>query len=157
MSRIPIVSSNILRADGGASSWKCEPMKYCDDRQSLVFCGEVMGGGSRINGMVYTRGTAADYDAWVQLGHPDWSYEKLLPYFMKSETLLGSQKSAYRGDSGAYYLTIITHFIGGSSLQYRAMDYSNLSIPYLVIQRASIVSISLILNCLSGVCMDLQG
>ncbi|KAF7956579.1 hypothetical protein EAE96_003913 [Botrytis aclada] len=84
MSRIPIVSSNILRADGVASSWECEPMKHCDDRRSLAFCGEVMGGGSRINSMVYTRGTAADYDSWAQLGHPDWSYDKLLPYFMKS-------------------------------------------------------------------------
>ncbi|TGO83566.1 hypothetical protein BPOR_0626g00050 [Botrytis porri] len=48
------------------------------------FCGEVMGGGSRINSMVYTRGTAADYDSWAQLGHPDWTYGKLLPYFIKS-------------------------------------------------------------------------
>ncbi|KAM0156385.1 hypothetical protein ACHAPG_005372 [Botrytis cinerea] len=102
MSRIPIVSSNILRADGGASSWECEPMKYCNNRRSLAFCGEVMGGGSRINSMVYTRGTAADYDAWAQLGHPDWSFEKLLPYFMKSETLLGSQRSEFRGDSGPW-------------------------------------------------------
>ncbi|TGO60645.1 hypothetical protein BOTNAR_0142g00160 [Botryotinia narcissicola] len=101
MSRIPIVSSNILRSDGGASSWKCEPMKYCDNHRSLAFCGEVMGGGSRINSMVYTRGTAADYDSWAQIGQPDWSYEKLLPYFMKSETVMGSQESKYRGTSGA--------------------------------------------------------
>ncbi|TGO48342.1 hypothetical protein BCON_0243g00140 [Botryotinia convoluta] len=101
MSRIPIISSNILRSDGGASSWECEPMKYCDDRRSLAFCGEVMGGGSRINSMVYTRGTAADYDSWAQLGHTDCSYDKLLPYFMKSETVMGSQKSEYRGNSGA--------------------------------------------------------
>ncbi|TEY69495.1 hypothetical protein BOTCAL_0115g00150 [Botryotinia calthae] len=102
MSRIPIVSSNILRSDGGASSWECEPMTHCDNRRSLAFCGEVMGGGSRINSMVYTRGIAADYDAWAQLGHPDWSYDKLLPYFMKSETVMGSQKSEYRGTSGPW-------------------------------------------------------
>ncbi|KAF7931558.1 uncharacterized protein EAE98_004294 [Botrytis deweyae] len=104
MSRIPIVSSNILRSDGGASSWKCEPTKYCDNRRSLAFCGEVMGGGSRINSMVYTRGTAADYDSWAQLGHPEWSYDKLLSYFMKSETVVGSQKSEYRGTSGPWII-----------------------------------------------------
>ncbi|TGO79953.1 hypothetical protein BELL_0018g00060 [Botrytis elliptica] len=104
MSRIPIVSSNILRSDGGASSWKCEPMKYCDNRRSLAFCGEVMGGGSRINSMVYTRGTAADYDSWAQLGHLEWSYDKLLSYFMKSETVVGSQKSKYRGTSGPWII-----------------------------------------------------
>lgn len=71
MSRIPIVSSNILRSDGGASSWLCEPMKYCNDRRSLFFCGEIMGGGSRINSMVYTRGTATDYNAWAAMGHPE--------------------------------------------------------------------------------------
>ncbi|CAG8976806.1 hypothetical protein HYALB_00012512 [Hymenoscyphus albidus] len=48
LSQIPIVSSNILRADGGASSWLCEPMKFCNNRRSLFFCGELMGGGSRI-------------------------------------------------------------------------------------------------------------
>lgn len=71
LSRIPIFSSNILRSDGGASSWLCEPMKYCNDRRSLFFCGEIMGGGSRINSMVYSRGTAADYNAWAAMGHPE--------------------------------------------------------------------------------------
>lgn len=108
MSRVPIVSSNILRADGGASSWNCEPMNYCDDRKGLSFCGEVMGGGSRINGMVYTRGTAAYHDAWTTLGYPDWSYEKLLPYFMKSETCLGSKKSSSRGSTNPLHRTILT-------------------------------------------------
>ncbi|KAF7918335.1 hypothetical protein EAE99_008931 [Botrytis elliptica] len=115
MSRIPIVSSNILRSDGGASSWKCEPMKYCDNRRSLAFCGEVMGGGSRINSMVYTRGTAADYDSWAQLGHLEWSYDKLLSYFMKSETVVGSQKSKYRGTSGVHGLSGHSLFILGDS------------------------------------------
>lgn len=100
MSRIPLASSNILRADGGATSWNCEPMRACDDRRSLVFRAEVMGGGSRINSMVYTRGPAADYDDWAALGHPDWSYEKVLPYFVRSEKALDQPKSSYRGDSG---------------------------------------------------------
>ena len=100
MSRIPIVSSNILKVDGVAKSWNCEPMKHCDNRQSLFFRGEVMGGGSRINAMVYTRGTKAGYDVWAALGHPDWSFEKVLPFFVMSEKTLNQPKSSYRGDSG---------------------------------------------------------
>lgn len=111
MSRIPLVSSNILRADGGATSWYSEPLKYCDNRQSLAFRAEVLGGGSRINSMVYTRSTAADYDLWARLGHPDWSYEKLLPYFDKSETALGQKKSSYRGQSGTSALLSLVHAV----------------------------------------------
>ncbi|CAG8955202.1 hypothetical protein HYFRA_00007218 [Hymenoscyphus fraxineus] len=102
LSQIPIVSSNILRADGGASSWLCEPMKFCNNRQSLFFCGELMGGGSRINSMVYSRGSRADFEAWAALGHPEWSYEKVLPYFVKGEKALDQPKSDYRGHSGPW-------------------------------------------------------
>jgi len=100
ISRIPIVSSNILKSDGGTSSWNCEPMKHCNNRRSLFYCGEVMGGSSRINSMLYTRGAAADFDAWAALGHPEWSYEKVLPFFIKGEKTLNQPKLNYRGDSG---------------------------------------------------------
>lgn len=102
ISRIPIISSNIFRPDGGATSWNCEPMIHCDDRKSEFYCGEVMGGGSRINAMVYTRGCRADYDAWAALGHSDWSYGKVLPYFVKGEKTLDRPNSKYRGDSGIF-------------------------------------------------------
>ncbi|KAF4620148.1 hypothetical protein G7Y89_g14673 [Cudoniella acicularis] len=102
ISRVPIISSNILNPNTGASSWLCEPMKHCNGRQSLLFCGEVMGGGSRVNGMVYHHGTAADFDSWAEMGHPEWSYEKVLPFFVKSERTIGQPKSDYRGDSGPW-------------------------------------------------------
>ncbi len=47
--------------------------------------GKVMGGCSSINGMIYMRGQAADYDHWQQLGNPGWSWEHVLPLFRKSE------------------------------------------------------------------------
>ncbi|KAG9237429.1 hypothetical protein BJ875DRAFT_370072 [Amylocarpus encephaloides] len=102
LSRVPLIGSNILTSDWGAANWLCEPMKFCNDRRSRFFCGEVLGGGSRINGMVYTRGTAADFNAWGALGHPEWSYDKVLPYFVKSEKALNQPKSEYRGDSGPW-------------------------------------------------------
>ncbi|ERL90016.1 hypothetical protein D910_07374, partial [Dendroctonus ponderosae] len=48
--------------------------------------GRVLGGTSSINGMVYVRGTPADFDKWVEAGNTEWSYEELLKYFKKSET-----------------------------------------------------------------------
>ncbi|KAJ8059541.1 hypothetical protein OCU04_011197 [Sclerotinia nivalis] len=56
--------------------------------------------------MIYTRGTKADYDAWAALGHPDWSYDKLLPYFVKSETSLDYQNSFYHGNTVIEFIAI---------------------------------------------------
>ena len=47
--------------------------------------GKVLGGCSSINGMIYMRGQAADYDAWRQMGNAGWAWEDVLPYFKKSE------------------------------------------------------------------------
>ncbi|KTQ95935.1 choline dehydrogenase [Aureimonas ureilytica] len=47
--------------------------------------GKVMGGCSSINGMIYMRGQAADYDRWRQLGNAGWGWDDVLPLFLKSE------------------------------------------------------------------------
>lgn len=47
--------------------------------------GRGVGGGSLINGMCWTRGGIADFDAWEALGNPGWGWNDLLPYFKKSE------------------------------------------------------------------------
>ncbi|SMP23500.1 GMC family oxidoreductase [Shimia sagamensis] len=47
--------------------------------------GKVLGGCSSVNGMIYMRGQAADYDHWRQLGNAGWSWDDVLPYFRKSE------------------------------------------------------------------------
>ena len=47
--------------------------------------GKVLGGCSSINGLVYARGQAADFDHWRQLGNPGWSYADVLPYFRRAE------------------------------------------------------------------------
>jgi len=47
--------------------------------------GKVIGGCSAINGMIYMRGQAADYDHWRQLGNEGWGWQELLPYFLKHE------------------------------------------------------------------------
>jgi choline dehydrogenase len=47
--------------------------------------GRVLGGSSSINGMIYMRGQAQDYDHWRQLGNPGWSWDSVLPYFKRSQ------------------------------------------------------------------------
>lgn len=47
--------------------------------------GRVLGGCSSINGMIYMRGQARDYDGWRQMGNPGWGWDDVLPYFKKSE------------------------------------------------------------------------
>lgn len=48
--------------------------------------GKTLGGTSSINGMVYMRGVASDYDVWRQLGNVGWAYEDVLPFFKKMES-----------------------------------------------------------------------
>ena len=47
--------------------------------------GKVLGGSSSINGLVYIRGQAEDFDHWRQLGNPGWSFADVLPYFRRAE------------------------------------------------------------------------
>jgi len=54
--------------------------------RSLVYPrGKVLGGCSSVNGMIYMRGQAADYDHWRQMGNTGWGWDDVLPYFLKSE------------------------------------------------------------------------
>ncbi len=57
--------------------------------------GRVLGGCSSINGMIYMRGQARDYDQWRQLGNVGWSWSDVLPYFRRSEDFVGGADEAH--------------------------------------------------------------
>jgi choline dehydrogenase len=68
-------------------NWKfeSEPVEGLNGRTSYQPRGKMLGGTSSINGMVYMRGTPADYDGWRQRGCEGWDYASVLPYFRKAE------------------------------------------------------------------------
>ena len=70
-----------------AINWmfEAEPEESSGNRHIAVPRGKVLGGSSAINGMLYVRGQAADYNIWAQRGNQGWSYDDVLPYFRKSE------------------------------------------------------------------------
>ncbi|MFN0217341.1 MAG: choline dehydrogenase [Hyphomicrobium sp.] len=85
--------------------YESEPEPFMNNRRLHCPRGRVIGGSSSINGMVYIRGHAFDYDAWAKRpGLESWSYFHCLPYFKKSETRLKGG-DAYRGDAGPLYAT----------------------------------------------------
>src|SRR5262249_16600790 len=76
-----------------------EPEPALHGRRLYMPRGKVLGGSSSINAMVYMRGNRADYDGWAAGGATGWSYQELLPYFIKSAaTERGASKLP--GDGG---------------------------------------------------------
>ena len=62
-----------------------EPEKYAANRRISLPRGKRLGGSSSINGMIYVRGDRADFDSWAAQGAKGWSYEELLPHFVRTE------------------------------------------------------------------------
>jgi len=62
-----------------------EPQAECHNREVIAPRGKVLGGSSSINGLIYIRGQAEDFNYWRQLGNAGWSFDDVLPYFRKAE------------------------------------------------------------------------
>ena len=73
---------NMKRYDWG---YRSEPEPHLNNRRLACPRGKVIGGSSSINGMVYVRGHARDYDHWADSGADGWAYADVLPYFKRME------------------------------------------------------------------------
>ncbi|WPN28452.1 choline dehydrogenase [Pseudomonas sp. P5_109] len=85
-------------------SYSSEPEPYLDGRRIGTPRGRTLGGSSSINGMVYIRGHARDYDGWAAQGCAGWGYQDVLPYFKRAQTHADGADE-YRGASGHLHVT----------------------------------------------------
>ncbi len=120
LSENPSVSVCLLEAGGSGDGWKVEvpcaavisiptkinnwafetiPQKGLNGRKGYQPRGKCLGGSSAINAMVYIRGNRQDYEDWAALGNEGWSYDEVLPYFIKSEKN-ERIKDQYHGNDG---------------------------------------------------------
>jgi choline dehydrogenase len=81
-----------------------EPEPHLDDRKLWWPRGRGLGGSSSINGMIYIRGHARDYDLWRQMGLAGWGYSDVLPYFKRNESFEGGA-DAYHGGDGPLHVS----------------------------------------------------
>jgi choline dehydrogenase len=86
--------------------YRSEPELFLHGRRVYHARGKVLGGSSSINGMIFQRGNALDYERWATVpGMADWDYAHCLPYFKKMETALAAKPDdPYRGRSGPLVL-----------------------------------------------------
>ncbi|KPZ60649.1 Oxygen-dependent choline dehydrogenase [Pseudoalteromonas sp. P1-13-1a] len=97
--KMPTALSIPMNTDKYAWQFHTQPEPYLDNREMHCPRGKVLGGSSSINGMVYVRGHAKDFDEWQQHGANGWDYQSCLPYFKKAESFyLG--ENAHRGGTG---------------------------------------------------------
>ena len=92
---------NMPRYDWG---FETEPEPHLGGRRLATPRGKVIGGSSSINGMVYVRGHACDFDNWEALGAAGWGYRHVLPYYRRMEHAHGGQ-TGWRGSDGPLHVT----------------------------------------------------
>ncbi len=102
--RMPIAHPKVRHWPSYSWNYRSEPEPALNGRSLIVPRGKTLGGSSSINGMIYLRGNARDYDLWRQRGLAGWSYTDLLPYFRQLESHWRGA-SEHHGDSGPIKVT----------------------------------------------------
>ncbi|MEC8965173.1 MAG: choline dehydrogenase [Pseudomonadota bacterium] len=97
--KMPTALSIPMNTDKYAWQFNTEKEPYLNNREMHCPRGKVLGGSSSINGMVYVRGHAKDFDEWEAHGAEGWNFQACLPYFQKAETWYKGN-DAYRGGNG---------------------------------------------------------
>ena len=97
--QMPTALSYPMNTDKYAWQFHTDKEDGLDGREMHCPRGKVLGGSSSINGMVYVRGHACDFDEWEENGAEGWNYQTVLPYFKRAETWSGGADT-YRGGDG---------------------------------------------------------
>lgn len=124
---------NMKRYDWG---YRSEPEPHLGGRRLACPRGKVIGGSSSINGMVYVRGHAMDFDHWAEQGADGWAYADVLPYFKRMENWHDGGHggdSAWRGTEGPLHVSrgpranpLFTAFVhAGAEAGYEVTDDYN--------------------------------
>ena len=98
--RMPAGMARLIARPGADWCYMAEPDPSINGRRHLWSAGRMLGGSSSINGQVYIRGLRSDYDGWAKSGCAGWSFDEVLPYFLKSERYEGSQPLASHARKG---------------------------------------------------------
>jgi choline dehydrogenase len=96
--RVPLLTGTLFRQRYGNWFYFTEAEPGLEGRQIFWPRGRVLGGSSMINGMIYVRGLPQDYDSWAQAGLPDWSSERVRPYFERGARYVAGGR--HRGSGG---------------------------------------------------------
>jgi choline dehydrogenase len=99
LSRIPASFAKLINNPKANWCYESEADEGSAGRKIPVPRGKLLGGSSSINGMVFVRGQARDFDTWAQLGNRGWSYRDVLPHFKNMESYAGGDEE-FRGRSG---------------------------------------------------------
>ena len=103
-SAIPVGYARLLENPAANWCYSAEPEASTNGRKIAVPRGRMLGGSSSINGLVFVRGQAQDFDTWAQLGNKGWSYADVLPFFKQLESYDGGEDE-YRGRDGPLRVT----------------------------------------------------
>ena len=97
---IPATFSKVIWAGRDIRFIETEAVPGFGGRRDNIPVGNVLGGGSSVNAMIYSRGNRADYDDWAAAGNDGWSYDAVLPVYRRQEAN-DRLSDAYHGTSGA--------------------------------------------------------
>lgn len=97
--QMPTALSIPMNTKKYAWQFETQPEPFLNNRKMHCPRGKVLGGSSSINGMVYVRGHAKDFDEWQEAGAQNWDYAHCLPYFKKAESWAFGE-NVYRGGEG---------------------------------------------------------
>lgn len=98
--RVPVGFVKTLYHPAFTWPFVAEPNAGLGGRKIVLPQGRLVGGSTSVNGLVYSRGQAADFDDWASRGNTGWAYRNVLPYFKRSERRLGPGDNDYRGRAG---------------------------------------------------------